>query len=123
MRHTFVPVLFARLLPATAPCDEDLIAHWPLAENSKDVSGNGLHAASHGVDFSAIGPSGTPKTAAAFDGQDALLEIPTHGAFGAIQTSNNGEAQQQYFIRSGFVLPSLRRVRDDDFSPTFFRFG
>jgi hypothetical protein len=78
MRHTFVPVLFAMLLPAMAPCDEALIAHWPLAENGKDVSGNGLHAASHGVDFSAIGPSGTPKTAAAFDGQHALLEIPTH---------------------------------------------
>ncbi len=77
MRHTFGPVLFTMLLlSATAQCDDGLIAHWPLVENGQDVSGNDMHAMSHGVDFTAIGPSGTQKTAAAFNGQGALLEIP-----------------------------------------------
>ena len=70
--------MLAILLPATAQCDDGLIAHWPLAENGQDVSGNGIHATSHGVDFNAAGPSGVPITAAGFDGQSALLEIPAH---------------------------------------------
>ena len=76
MRETLLSLMFAILLAATAQCDDSLIAHWPLANDGQDVSGNGIHATSHGVDFTAIGPSGTPNTAAAFDGQGALLEIP-----------------------------------------------
>ncbi len=79
MRHTFTPVLCAiLLLPVNALGDDGLIAHWPLAENGQDVSGNDLHATAHGVEFTAIGPSGAPKTAAAFDGLGAFLEIPTN---------------------------------------------
>ncbi len=79
MRHTFAPVLCAiLLLPVNALGDDGLIAHWPLAENGEDVSGNDLHATAHGVDFTAIGPSGAPKTAAAFGGEGDFLEIPTN---------------------------------------------
>ena len=78
MRHTILPVMLAILLPATAHCDDGLIAHWPLAKDGQDVSVNGMHAISHGVDFTATGPSGTPHTAAAFDGQSAMLEIPAN---------------------------------------------
>ena len=78
MRHTMIPVMLAILLPATAYCDDGLIAHWPLAKDGQDVSGNGMHTTPHAVDFTAIGPSGTPHTAAAFDGQSAMLELPAH---------------------------------------------
>ncbi len=78
MRHTLMPVMFAILLPVTAPCDDGLIAHWPLAADGRDVSGNGMSATAHGVDFSAPGPGGVQKTAAAFDGQGAMLEIPAN---------------------------------------------
>lgn len=77
MHHLPVAVLFVILfLSAHAQCDDGLIAHWPLAGNAQDVSGNGLHATSGGVDFSAAGPSGTENTAAAFDGQTSSLTIP-----------------------------------------------
>lgn len=79
MRQTFAPVLFAILCwPACVQSDDGLIAHWPLAEDGQDISGHGLHATSHKVDFSATGRNGSPKTAAAFNGEGALLEIPAN---------------------------------------------
>ena len=62
----------ASLLPgltAAAFADEPaLIAHWKLTSDSKDSSGNGLHATNHGVRFS--------DGAALFDGREAYLEVP-----------------------------------------------
>jgi hypothetical protein len=44
-----------------------LVAHWKLAGDARDSSGNHLHATNHGVRFSA--------GAAVFNGQDAYLEV------------------------------------------------
>ncbi len=71
----FVAIVF---LPVVAECDDGLIAYWPLAENGQDVSGNALHATAHAVSFAGTGPSTSLKTAASFDGQNAVLEVPAH---------------------------------------------
>ena len=71
----FVWIVF---LPVVAECDDGLIAHWPLAENGQDVSGNGLHATAQAVNFAGTGPSDVRKTAALFDGQNAVLEVPAN---------------------------------------------
>jgi len=64
------------MLRAAEPADTRLLAHWPLAGDARDTSGNNLHARVLGtVDFSASGPNGKPRTAAAFNGRDAYLEV------------------------------------------------
>ncbi len=55
--------------------DSELLGHWPLAGDAKDVSGNSNHGVSHGVDFGAIG-RGETGSAAGFDGSSASVEIP-----------------------------------------------
>ena len=58
-----------------------LLAHWPLAGDTQDRSGNGHHAVVRGaVDLQAVGPSGAAKTAAGFNGRNAWLEVPTENA-------------------------------------------
>jgi hypothetical protein len=62
---------------ATIDLDRQLVAHWPLAGDLEDHSGHGHHAVARGtVDLGAAGPAGEPKTAAAFNGRDAFLEVP-----------------------------------------------
>src|SRR6266542_189942 len=56
--------------------DEGLTAHWPLAGDVRDVSGNGHHATNHGADLKAPGPDGKRGGAAGFDGRGAYLEVP-----------------------------------------------
>src|SRR5262249_33435807 len=56
--------------------DEGLIAHWPLAGDVRDHSGNGHHATNHGADLDAPGPDGKRGGAAGFDGRGAYLEVP-----------------------------------------------
>lgn len=52
--------------------------HWPLKADAKDVSGHGSHAEVRGnVDFGAEGPGEKKGTAAALNGRDAWLEIPS----------------------------------------------
>jgi hypothetical protein len=58
-----------------ALAEEELIAHWPLTNDGRDISGNGLHATPYGVKFSAPGPSEHDSTAAKFDGQSSRLEV------------------------------------------------
>lgn len=73
---TFLSCVF--VLSAVADGDDGLIAHWPLAENGDDVSGNGLHAVAHGVEFTPSGPDETRKSAARFDGAASMLEVPVN---------------------------------------------
>ncbi|MEZ5951530.1 MAG: LamG domain-containing protein [Planctomycetaceae bacterium] len=57
---------------------QDLIAHWPLAGDAKDHSGNNRNALLVGkLDWNISGPEGTPQTAARFDGQGTYLEVPS----------------------------------------------
>lgn len=61
--------------------DRALMAHWPLAGDTLDRSGHLHHAQSKGpVDLQAAGPGGVMKTAAAFNGRDAWLEVPADQA-------------------------------------------
>ncbi len=65
-------VVFGLLLvPAhSLAADDGPIAHWKLAEDGRDSSGNGNHAINHGVRF------GDDRTAQ-FNGIDAWLEVPS----------------------------------------------
>jgi len=63
---------------ANARAEVDPIAHWPLVADGRDVSGNGLHATPHGVDFTVTGPSESAPTAAGFDGRGSWLDVPDH---------------------------------------------
>ena len=57
------------LVPAPVPAAEGPAAHWKLAADGRDSSGNGHHAVNHGVRFEG-------DRAARFNGIDAWLEIP-----------------------------------------------
>src|SRR6188474_251754 len=61
---------------------DDLIGHWPLAGDLRDVSGGGRHASNHDTDLNAPGPDGKPRGAASFDGRGSWLEIPGGMRFG-----------------------------------------
>ncbi len=70
-----VACLLAQLSLAGA-AEPELLAHWKLAGDARDSSGQGLDLTSHGVDFAASSPGGKQTTAAAFDGRDDFLELP-----------------------------------------------
>lgn len=65
--HTFALAAYA--------AEPELLAHWKLAGNGHDSSGNDRHLTAHGVDWSAQGPAEEAGTAAAFDGRDDYLEL------------------------------------------------
>ncbi|MGD9723359.1 MAG: LamG-like jellyroll fold domain-containing protein [Pirellulales bacterium] len=77
-RIVILVAALAMLLVAASRADEaTLWGHWPLAGDANDHSGHHRHAAVRGpVDFSAAGPAGASRTAAAFNGRDTLLEVP-----------------------------------------------
>ncbi len=52
----------------------DLIAHWPLDRDAKDVHGNS-HGNARNVTFG-DGPGGTGGGAAVFNGKDSVIEVP-----------------------------------------------
>ncbi len=60
---------------ATTLAEEDLIARWPLVGDGRDISGYGLHATAHAVDFNVAGPLERAPTAAGFDGRASWLEV------------------------------------------------
>lgn len=66
---------FLLMIGHAARSDSGLVAHWPLAGDCKDHSGNGNHGRNHGVDLTAPGPDGKPSTAARFDGRDDYIEV------------------------------------------------
>jgi hypothetical protein len=67
--------LLAGASPARAE-GRGLVGHWKLAGDARDASGNGLHAANHGVEFLAKGPGGR-SPAATFNGKGSHLEVKT----------------------------------------------
>ena len=67
--------LFSRGMVVTTHAEDGLVAHWPLAGDGRDISGNGLHATAHGVDFTVAGPSKRVPRGAGFDGRASWLEI------------------------------------------------
>src|SRR5204862_530199 len=77
-----VGVVRAARIRAVAPSEtrtdlkRALLAHWPLAGDARDHSGNGHHATNRGADLKAAGPDGKPGGAAGLDGKEAFLEVP-----------------------------------------------
>lgn len=59
-----------------ASIDDGLIGYWPLTEDCRDRSGNGLDGINHGVEFTADGPGGELTGAAQFDGVKDWIEVP-----------------------------------------------
>lgn len=55
---------------------DGLVGHWPLQGDARDVSGNGRHGISAGVDFSGEGLAGERGGSARFDGRRAYIEVP-----------------------------------------------
>ncbi len=59
---------------------EGPVAHWPLAGDVRDVSGNGRHAVNRGADLDALGPDGRRRGATGFDGRGAHLDVAVQPA-------------------------------------------
>ena len=57
--------------------DRGLIAHWPLAGDTQDRSGQQRHASVHGVTFVADPTRVGTRSVAQFTGRNAYLEIPS----------------------------------------------
>jgi hypothetical protein len=60
--------------------DADLIAHWQLASDTRDHSGNGNDGRNHAVDLQAAGPKGGDGSAARFDGRGSYIEVADRSA-------------------------------------------
>jgi hypothetical protein len=80
LSKTILPVVLAFVLSGggATRADEGLVAHWPLVDDGRDISGNNLHATAHDIDFKVAGPSQRATTAAGFDGRSSRLEVPDH---------------------------------------------
>lgn len=52
-----------------------LIAHWRLAGDAKDATGNGHDGENHGADLTERGRAGTVGSAARFDGRDDFIAV------------------------------------------------
>lgn len=61
------------VLSASGAAEKDLIGHWPLKGDARDVSPNALHGQPRGVIWDSKGHAG-------FDGRSAWLEVPASSA-------------------------------------------
>ena len=68
-------VLFSWSSGTLLAADERLVAHWKLAGDAQDTSGNGMHGTLHGVRFVEQTVGGHPRMVALFDGRDDWIEI------------------------------------------------
>lgn len=74
MLRLLAACLLSLAMIPSLPAEDGLVAHWPLARDGEDVSGNGLHATAHGVEFAASGR----RQSANFDGQTSWLQAPVN---------------------------------------------
>ena len=68
----YLLLLMALYIPGPLVAEEGLVAHWRLATDGEDSSGNGHPAVNHGARFDGTG-------SALFDGIDAWLEVEARG--------------------------------------------
>ncbi|MFO0911034.1 MAG: LamG domain-containing protein [Isosphaeraceae bacterium] len=61
---------------AWGSADDTLLGHWPLRGDARDVSGHHRDGRSESVIFDAVGPSGSPDSAARFDGTRSRIVVP-----------------------------------------------
>lgn len=52
-----------------------LIAHWPLRGNDRELTGAAVRTSSRSIEFDVSGPTGSPRTAARFNGRDAVIDV------------------------------------------------
>lgn len=111
MRAAILMLLPLITATASPQPERGLVAHWPLAGDAHDVSGNNLHAMAHAVDFNAAGRLAQDSQAAEFNGRSSYVEVPANkslelgsGDFtfaawiftDAIQDDNLGDIISQY---------------------------
>ena len=65
----------ALLLLAGQPMQAELVAHWPLDSNARDLIGN-HHGQDSAVTFGADGAAGHTGTAAEFNGSNSTITVP-----------------------------------------------
>ncbi len=65
----------AALAVAGGAAEPVLIAHWPLRGNDREQTGAALRTSSRGLEFDVAGPGGSPRTAARFNGRDAVIDV------------------------------------------------
>lgn len=75
-----LPAAIGAPAPGAEPPDSGLVAHWPLAGDTRDHSGRGLDAKARGtIDLTAAGRDGAPGGAVGLDGRGELI-IPASPA-------------------------------------------
>lgn len=67
MRHASIALVIAVVGFGAVAAEPTLVAHWKLATDARDGSGNGHHGQARGVTFTADG--------AAFDGRESVCEV------------------------------------------------
>jgi hypothetical protein len=75
----FVVALAMLATPGWA-ADPVLIGHWPLRGSDSEQTGAALKTISRGIEFDAAGPGGSPRTAARFNGRDAVMDVEASDA-------------------------------------------
>ena len=65
--------------------EPEVIAHWPLRDSVEDVTGHTPKAEAKAIKFELIGPAGSQRQAARFDGEQSIVRVPNSPAmkFGA----------------------------------------
>lgn len=69
-----VVVAFGGILSAGAD-EPELIAHWPLGEDARDVSGNGHDGRATEIEFRRVRAEGGERLAAEFDGRNSGITV------------------------------------------------
>lgn len=78
--HLLLLVAAGEPAPAADSLDKGLVAHWPLAGDLRDRSGNGLDAEARGtIDPKAAGRDGRPGGAVGLDGRGELVVAANQG--------------------------------------------
>ena len=68
------------LSSALCSAEPEVIAHWPLQNGVEDITGHTPKAEATAVKFEAIGPAGSQRQAALFDGEQSIIRVPNSPA-------------------------------------------
>ncbi len=71
--HIHLSIALTFVSGMVAPAADGPVAHWKLAGNAQDHSGNGLHGKNRGVTFQ---EARFPVASAKFDGRGSQIEVP-----------------------------------------------
>jgi len=81
LRHPLLLVCVGLAITSFAySAEPELIAHWPLRENAEDATGRTSKPETTAITFESIGPAGSQRKAARFDGERSIIRIPNSPA-------------------------------------------